>query len=73
MTDKLKPCPFCGSTRVGAVSCHPMMHRGNGIFEEDINVINWNVICGNCGASTDVESSKPNAKRKWNRRADNDR
>jgi hypothetical protein len=50
-----------------------MLYRGNGIFEEDINVTNWQVICGNCGASTDVESSKPNAKRKWNRRADNER
>lgn len=71
MADKLKPCPFCGGETVGVFSCHPMMYRGNGIFEEDINVTNWQVFCGNCGTSTDVVSSKSNAKRRWNRRVDN--
>ena len=72
MANGLKPCPCCGSEGVGTVSCHPILHCGGGIFKEDKNVTNWRVICGNCGTSTDVESSKSDAKRKWNRRATND-
>ena len=73
MTDKLKPCPFCNSEKVGTASCHPLKYCSEGVFKEDANTTNWQVICSNCGASTDVVSSKSNAKRKWNRRADNER
>ena len=62
MTDKLKPCPFCGSNSVGLVDRKDP--QGNTSFT---------VICVSCGASVNNYDKPQQATRKWNRRANNDK
>lgn len=61
MTDKLKPCPFCGSEEVGVVD--HISPQGDK---------NYTVICVSCGASVNNYSTPQYAKRKWNGRVAND-
>lgn len=69
MTDKLKPCPFCK-----AISANEGKYPDKiGIVTDPDNSGNYQVICTQCGASTDWYESETKAKNAWNRRADNDR
>lgn len=62
MTDKLKPCPFCGG--------QPIVEYGNGIKKY------W-ICCQNekcrIQPTTDAHKNKGVVTREWNRRADNER
>ena len=52
MSDKLKPCPFCG---------------GEAIIEGCDDTL-WSVICKKCAASIDYNETKQEAIEAWNRR-----
>ncbi len=54
MTDELKPCPFCGSTRVR-------------VMYSEINKAHI-VFCTNCKASSNVAARKEDAIYLWNKR-----
>lgn len=54
MSEKLKPCPFCGSKRIEISS--------NGIV--------CVVYCTNCKASTNLAERKEDAIYLWNKRAE---
>lgn len=58
MTDKLKPCPFCGSKNID-------------LFEHGAIVVF--VQCDDCLATFPHFDSKQEAIEAWNRRVDNDR
>ena len=70
--DELKPCPFCGSTKVGmGKGAHWVAEKQNG----NIRCI----VCGDCGvnggvfnllAMTETQAEKK-AIEAWNRRVDN--
>lgn len=58
MTNKLKPCPFCGETELIGVRFR--------------RLLNMDFHCGYClicGASGPVNVDKQKAKEAWNRRA----
>ena len=52
MSDKLKPCPFCGGTPIVS-GCDDTL---------------WSVICKKCAASIDYNETKQEAIEAWNRR-----
>ena len=52
MSDKLKPCPFCG---------------GHAIIDGCDDTL-WSVICKKCAASIDYNETKQDAIEAWNRR-----
>jgi len=56
MSDKLKPCPFCGSNEIVYDNC-------------DLGSGKW-YYCLGCGVQVKV-SYKEDLEKKWNRRADN--
>ena len=56
MTDKLKPCPFCGSKEVGIFDIHPVPLT--------------RVCCLECGGNGSHEKENERAIDKWNQRAD---
>ena len=56
MNNKLKPCPFCGSTRVR-------------VMYSDINKAHV-VYCTNCKASTNIAVREEDAIYLWNKRAE---
>lgn len=72
MTQELKPCPFCGSGEVRAISTMDDMPG-----EEELH---GNVICLNClaygptvsiepsGATDDIDAVEEMARRAWNKR-----
>lgn len=77
MTDKLKPCPFCGKS----VATFTDMKELEECFNYDQNICDdfdyWCkkyplIVCdatkGGCGASTGYSESKEEAIKKWNRR-----
>lgn len=59
MNNKLKPCPFCGSTRVR-------------VMYSDINKAHV-VYCTNCKASTNIAVREEDANYLWNKRAEPER
>ena len=61
MTDKLKPCPFCGGNNLGYKNIY------GGYTHE------FKVFCRKCGSEGSAKGTKRAAKNVWNRRADNDR
>ena len=52
MSDKLKPCPFCGGKAIVS-GCDDTL---------------WSVICKKCAASIDYNETKQEAIEEWNRR-----
>lgn len=52
MSDKLKPCPFCGGTPIVS-GCDDTL---------------WSVICKKCAASIDYNETKQEAIEAWNSR-----
>lgn len=52
MSDKLKPCPFCGGTPIVS-GCDDTL---------------WSVICKKCAASIDYNETKQDAIIAWNSR-----
>ena len=55
LMEELKPCPFCrGKARV--------------IKESDPNLIQYKVMCQNCGISTPFIGSREQSEDTWNRR-----
>ena len=70
MTDKLKPCPFCGSKATFGEKI--VEYYANGTREVIRTERTHNVICNVCFAATKYYPSKETAKKQWNRRADND-
>ncbi len=60
MTDKLKPCPFCN----GEAEMVESFLYGK--------VKGYLVSCKKCMCETRLYSSKQNAEKAWNRRADNE-
>lgn len=72
---KLKPCPFCGGTKifVGSVAEIELMDK----YDENYDLYNsqFQVVCdsiaGGCGASSGCCKNKAAAIEAWNRRADN--
>jgi Lar family restriction alleviation protein len=57
MSEKLKPCPFCGSSHVLAED-----------FEEFDMGMYW-IRCGDCGAGCSTKDTTEEAIKAWNRRA----
>ena len=59
MTEKLKPCPFCGETNINTIDV------GSHLF----NLERYAVICNTCGSymAKDFETVKQ-ATKAWNRR-----
>lgn len=55
MSEELKPCPFCGGTKIG-------------IRDEEDGMI-W-AYCKKCGAMGEWDYSENRAKENWNRRAE---
>ena len=62
MSEKLKPCPFCGGTLI----------RGTGYQMESMEHLT-RYICSNCDASTGWHNSTEAARRAWNKRAGDER
>ena len=62
MTDKLKPCPFCGGSSVGLVDKKDPQGRPT-----------YTIICVHCGASINNYSTPKCAKNKWNTRTPKER
>lgn len=60
MTDKLKPCPFCGG-EAEHIKTH-LYGKVSGHF----------IACKKCECQIKIFSSKQNAEKAWNRRANND-
>jgi Lar family restriction alleviation protein len=58
MSEKLKPCPFCGSSHVLAED-----------FEEFDMGMYW-IRCGDCGAGCSTKDTTEEAIKAWNRRAE---
>jgi Lar family restriction alleviation protein len=58
MTEKLKPCPFCGSTS---------------LYFPDKPVFDYFIHCDNCGCNTDSFTNAESAIEAWNRRAKEER
>ena len=56
MTDELKPCPFCGSTRVSIMK----LSDGKNKF----------AICMNCKATSNAAKKVEDVKYLWNKRAE---
>ena len=54
MTDKLKPCPFCGGEAM-------LRNRG-------MNTQNY-VVCENCGAVSKITETEADAIKAWNKRS----
>jgi len=55
MSEKLKPCPFCGSKRIEIAS---NIQKGNFVY------------CTNCKASTNIAFRKEDAIYLWNKRTE---
>ncbi|WP_196601576.1 Lar family restriction alleviation protein [Pectinatus frisingensis] len=62
MSDKLKPCPFCGGT--------PNMHNDDNKHPKFSKVVFWQIYCLDCCTSTGWYNSTNDAVNAWNRRAD---
>lgn len=73
---KLKPCPFCGGTKifVGSVAEIELMDK----YDENYDLYNsqFQVVCdsiaGGCGASSGCCKNKAAAIEAWNRRAEHE-
>lgn len=63
MTEKLMPCPFCGSKAV--------TDYDNGPYATGPE-LSYGIICLRCGARTELRDTKDEAIAAWNRRADDD-
>ncbi len=61
MSDKLKPCPFCGGT---------LIYSTGFMIDEMEHLTKYN--CSDCDASTGWHSSTEAARRAWNRRANDE-
>lgn len=59
METLLKPCPFCGNTRVFVM--YSEIHKAYFVF------------CTNCKASTNVAARKEDAIYLWNKRVENEK
>lgn len=71
MTDKLKPCPFCGSEKLIITDCVELEECDN--FEKCECVRRYTVCCdfrqGGCGATSGFRLNEEEAIEAWNRRA----
>lgn len=56
MSEKLKPCPFCGGNKVET--------------RTDDEGISWYIFCNNCGAMCGYALSEDEVVKAWNRRAE---
>ena len=57
MTNKLKPCPFCGGKAV--------------LWSDfDLCVTTWYVACSQCGVQTKRTDSEDLCSERWNRRVE---
>ena len=67
MSEKLKPCPFCGGN-----TC--IIQKDN-TLREDKRTCTYQIVCaaflGGCGASGGVGLTAPKAIEAWSRRIDN--
>ena len=66
MSNKLKPCPFCGSSNVLIGDDAQFFYEGK---ECDLH---FYVQCLTCGSCTDVCADVETAIEMWNRRASDD-
>lgn len=69
MMNKLKPCPFCGSTDVEVINAleeQPEMEL-IGLTKD-----NWNVVCNECHAFGGTQRTEAEAIEAWNRRANDE-
>ena len=70
MTNKLKPCPFCGGNNVGFNECKGLEDCSN--FEECSNAGYYAVVCdannGGCGSASGYRQTAEEAAAVWNRR-----
>ncbi|WP_196596041.1 Lar family restriction alleviation protein [Pectinatus frisingensis] len=65
MSDKLKPCPFCGGT--------PNIHDDDNKHPEFGKEIFWQIYCMDCFGTNGWFDSVDDAITAWNRRADNEK
>ena len=67
---ELKPCPFCGGTKITIANCVELEACNN--FEECTDRENVAVVCdlnqGGCGASSGYRATFAEAIAAWNRR-----
>ena len=66
MTEKLKPCPFCGNPNVEIKDDGVFNHAYYGV-KENPN-LHFYAFCPRCGARSDVCSDEETVAEIWNRR-----
>jgi len=62
MSEELKPCPFCHSTKLIIMNEWPVYRK--------VSYKRWHVLCGKCWCMTHEYSTKQYAVSRWNTRAD---
>jgi len=60
MSEKLKPCPFCGG--------HERFEPETLLIQVPWDMNTWTVRCGNCDATCGYEGNEPDAVIRWNDR-----
>ena len=73
---ELKPCPFCGGTRLFVGTIAECEMQGKNHPDQEFNSEHYVAVCdyseGGCGASTGGSArTEEEAIRAWNRRANN--
>ncbi len=64
MSDKLKPCPFCGDA--AKIKMHKYLRRF--ASQDNPNEYYWRVECLSCGAGINAYFTEQEAIKAWNRR-----
>ncbi len=62
MSEKLKPCPFCGSKAVPVAAIKPLLHE-----------YRYKVSCVYCGVSTIFFTTEYDAMLMWNARVNSEK
>ena len=67
MSEKLKPCPFCGSSRVEIKNNGVFNHAYYGVTENPN--LHFYAFCTRCGTRSDVCADEETVMEEWNRRS----
>ncbi|MCB6992419.1 Lar family restriction alleviation protein [bacterium 210820-DFI.6.37] len=74
MTDKLKPCPFCGGEELSIESCKSLeeCEEFEGCNDDGYVAVVCDMTAGGCGSSSGYYKTKQEAIAAWNRRNKNE-